>query len=153
MSCRIALGADHGGFKLKAVLVDYLRKQENKVEDLGTYSEESCDYPEYGYKVASAVAEGRADRGVLVCRSGVGIAIVANRVPGVRAGVCHDAASAAHSRQHNDTNVLVLGADHTPAEQAVEILDAWLRTEFEGGRHARRLAMIEEIEKRIHLSS
>jgi len=149
LSLRVAVGADHGGFDLKGFLIRQLERLGHEVADLGTHSSESCDYPKFGFKVAKAVAEGRFERGVLVCKSGVGIAIVANRVPGVRAAVCHDAETAALSRRHNDANVLVMGSHYVTERKAAKVLDEWLQTPFEGGRHARRLAQIEEIERKI----
>ena len=118
--------------------------------DLGTHSPESCDYPPIGYKVASAVAEGRFDRGILLCKSGIGIAIVANKVPGIRAAVCHDPFEAGRSRSHNDANVLVMGAEKLKPAQAKRILRRWLSTPFEsGGRHERRVRQIGAIERRL----
>ena len=147
---RVAVGADHGGFELKAKLVALLQAAGYEVADLGTHSPQPCDYPMIGYKVAAAVAGGKFDRGVLLCKSGIGIAIAANKVPGVRAGVCHDAFDAKRSRAHNDANVLVLGAEKLSAAQAKRILQTWLATPFEsGGRHERRVKQITSIERRL----
>ncbi len=146
---RVAIGADHGGFALKAKLVARLQAKGIEVADLGTHSPEPCDYPLIGYKVASAVGQGRFDRGILLCKSGIGIAIAANKVPGVRAAVCGDLFDARRSREHNDANILVLGAEKLSQRQAQRVLDAWLATPFEaGGRHERRVKQIAEIEKR-----
>ena len=147
---RVAVGSDHGGFALKAKLVGWLRALGYEVADLGTHRPDPCDYPTVGFKVASAVAQRQFDRGVLLCKSGAGIAIVANKVPGIRAAVCHDLYSAQHSRQHNDANVLVLGAERLPASRAKQIVETWCRTAFEsGGRHERRVRQIAAIERRI----
>ena len=118
--------------------------------DLGTHSHEPCDYPAIGHKVAVAVATGRFDRGVLLCKSGIGIAIAANKVPGIRAAVCADAFDAERSRAHNDANVLVMGAEKLSPPQAIRLLDAWLAAPFEsGGRHERRVRQIATIERKV----
>jgi len=145
---RVAIGADHGGFALKAKLVRQLQSQGVEVADLGTHSSDPCDYPLIGRKVASAVADGRFDRGVLLCKSGIGIAIAANKVPGIRAAVCSDAFDAERSRAHTDANVLVLGAEKVGEARAKDILRRWLTTPFEsGGRHERRVRQINAIER------
>lgn len=147
---RLAIGADHGGFELKAALVALLRAKGCEVADLGTHSPQPCDYPTIGYKVAVAVAQGRFDRGILLCRSGIGIAIAANKVPGIRAGVCGDLDDAERSRSHNDTNVLVLGAEKLSRAKATQIVETWLATPFEsGGRHERRVRQILAMERRL----
>ena len=147
---RIALGADHGGFQLKAKLLTMLQSKGLEVADLGTHSPKPCDYPQIGYKVARAVAERRFDRGILLCKSGVGIAIVANKVPGIRAAVCGDLFDAERSRSHNDANVLVLGAEKLRDAQAKRIVEVWLSTPFDsGGRHERRLRQIAAIERAV----
>ena len=146
---RVAVGADHGGFELKASLIPVLQRLGHEVADLGTHSSKPCDYPAIALKVAQAVAGGRFDRGVLLCKSGIGIAIVANKVSGIRAGVCHDRFDAERSRSHNDANVLVLGAEKLSASKAKQLVTAWFRTPFEsGGRHERRVKQIAAIEKR-----
>jgi ribose 5-phosphate isomerase B len=147
---RVAIGADHGGFDLKAKLVSLLRARGVEVADLGVHSPQPCDYPTIGYKVAAAVAGRQFDRGILLCKSGIGIAITANKVPGIRAAVCGDVFDAERSRQHNDANVLVLGAEKLRTPQAARILDVWLKTPFEsGGRHERRVRQINAIERKI----
>ncbi len=146
---KIVIGADHGGFELKSRLVRQLRKQGYQSIDAGTFSSEPCDYPVIGAKVAKSVSDGKAGWGVLLCKSGGGMAIVANKFPGVRAVVCQTVISAKHAREHNDANVLVLGAEHLPSPKAQAILQAWLKTPFGGGRHARRIRQIERIEKTI----
>ena len=145
---RVAIGADHGGFELKARLMELLRRKGIEVADLGTHSATPCDYPQIGYKVAAVVGEGRFDRGILLCKSGIGIAIVANKVSGVRAAVCGDLFDAERSRRHNDANVLVLGAEKVHEPLAKRILERWLATPFEaGGRHERRVRQIAAIER------
>ncbi|MFO7674693.1 MAG: ribose 5-phosphate isomerase B [bacterium] len=140
---RIALGADHRGFELKERLMRRLAADGHEVADLGTGSSASCDYPEFACAVALAVARGRAERGILVCSTGIGMSIAANRVPGVRAALCSGPKLAELSRRHNDSNVLCLGADFTPAGTAVRTARRWLAAEFEGGRHARRVRKLE----------
>ncbi len=147
---RVAVGSDHGGFALKAKLIPFLQSLGCEVADLGTHSAAPCDYPTVGVKVAQAVAGGRFDRGVLLCKSGIGIAIVANKVPGIRAGVCHDRFDAERSRSHNDANMLVLGAEKLREPAARRILATWFRTPFEaGGRHERRVKQITAIERTL----
>ena len=147
---RVAIGADHGGFTLKAKLVGLLQAQGLEVADLGTHSAAPCDYPQVGYKVAAAVAQGRFDRGILLCKSGIGMAIAANKVPGIRAGVCRDVFDAKRSRGHNDANILVIGAEKLSESKTTRILQAWLTTPFEtGGRHERRVRQITTIEKQL----
>ena len=114
---------------------------------MGTYSKDACDYPIIGLKVAEAVSEGKADRGVLICKTGVGMAIVANKKQGIRAAACYDKEMAKLSREHNDCNIIVLAANYTKFEEAKEILELWLKTETAGGRHARRVKQIKDIEK------
>jgi ribose 5-phosphate isomerase B len=135
----IAIAADHAGFELKAVLVDELRKAGVKVVDLGTNSTESVDYPDFADAVAKALKAGKAARGVLVCGTGIGISIAANRHKGVRAALCRDATDARLAREHNDANVLVLGGRTTGVEVARDCLKSFLSTPFSGGRHARRV--------------
>ncbi len=147
---RVAVGADHGGFSLKAKLVTWLQALGFEVADLGAHSEEPCDYPQVAYKVARVVARGEFDRGVLVCKTGIGIAIAANKVPGVRAGVCGDVMDAERSRAHNDANVLVLGAEKLSPVKAKKIVETWFATLFEAGsRHDRRVKQIAQIEQAV----
>lgn len=136
---KIAAGADHGGFALKNELVAYLREKGHEVEDLGTNSDASVDYPDFGNAVAKAILEKRVERGLLVCGTGVGIAIAANRHPGIRAVNCSDVFTARMSRSHNDANVLSLGGRVVGSGLAKEILDAWMNQPFEGGRHQKRI--------------
>ncbi len=136
---KIAIGADHAGFELKEKLKVYLEDNENSVEDMGTHSLDSTDYPDYAYLVADAVQAGNAERGVLVCGSGIGMSIAANRFSGVRAAQCTDPEHVALARAHNNANVVTLGARLVGDETAKQIMDIFLKTKFEGGRHARRV--------------
>ena len=140
---RIAIGSDHAGFAHKALLADALRARGIAVRDFGTDSAEPVDYPAFIRPVALAVAAGECERGIVLGGSGNGEAIVANRVPGIRCTVCWSAESARLARAHNDSNVLAMGQRLVPPALALEILEIWLTTEFEGGRHARRLAQID----------
>ncbi|MDY7095095.1 MAG: ribose 5-phosphate isomerase B [Acidobacteriota bacterium] len=144
----VALGADHGGFELKEALIAHLRGRGVAVVDCGTYSEDSCDYPDFAHEVARRVADGSCRWGVIVDGAGIGSAMVANKVPGVRAAACYDLAGARNSREHNHANVLSLGSGWTGPALAKEILDAWLATPWGEGRHARRAAKIDEYEAR-----
>jgi ribose 5-phosphate isomerase B len=144
---KIAIGADHRGYEFKNKIKSWLQSRRHSVLDCGTNSEESCDYPLLAYAVAKAVQQGQADRGILFCNSGIGMAIAANKLKGIRAALCHNADSAALSRQHNNANVLVLAASEI-GENAPQIIEAWLTAEFEGGRHARRVDQITEIENK-----
>lgn len=143
---KIALASDHAGYAEKERLKPLLRELGVEVDDLGTVSEASVDYPDYARKVAERVAGGEADQGLLVCGSGTGMAITANKVPGVRAAVAWSEETARLARQHNDANVLAIGARTTPPENIPGIVRAWFTAEFEGGRHADRVAKITEIE-------
>ncbi|HEX6959687.1 MAG TPA: ribose 5-phosphate isomerase B [Ferrovibrio sp.] len=138
----VALAADHAGFELKDLLRDELKSAGYPILDLGTNSSQSVDYPDFGRKLAEAVANGEAALGVVVCGTGIGISIAANRVPGCRAALCHDTTTARLARQHNDANVLALGARTTGVETAKDCLKTFLETAFEGGRHARRVAKL-----------
>ena len=148
MVSTIALGADHAGYELKEALKGWLINHGLHVLDLGTHSTESVDYPDYAALVGESVADHKVERGLLVCGTGIGMAIAANKVPGVRAALCGDLYTARMSREHNDANVLVLGGRLMGADMAADILQAWLQTEFAGGRHARRVEKIADIERR-----
>jgi len=139
---RIAIGSDHAGFEMKQDLKEYIRSLGMEVEDFGAPSAEPVDYPDIGYQVAKEVAAGRFDRGILICGTGIGMSIVANKVPGVRAALAGDVESARLSREHNNANVLALGARICGKELVREITKAFLTTEFAGGRHARRVDKI-----------
>lgn len=144
---RIAVGADHAGWPLKEPLVAFLIDRGWDVEDFGTFGPESVDYPDYAAKVAEAVARGDVDRGLLICGSGQGMCMTANKVDGVRAALAHDVVSARLSREHNDANVLTMGARFIAPGLAEEVLSVWLDTPFEGGRHLRRIEKIQEVER------
>lgn len=146
---KIAIGSDHGGFELKKFIADFLKNEGHEVEDLGTHSKASCDYPIIGFDVARAVSEGRADRGILICKTGVGMVIIANKVHGVRAAACYDVDMARSSREHNDTNICVLAASYTEPRKAKEILRVWLETGHAEERHMRRVKQIREIETKL----
>ena len=144
---KIALGADHGGYTLKGHLDKFLTSQGFETIDYGTHSSEPCDYPLFAYKVAKAISDKKADKGILICKSGNGMAIVANKVPNVRAAICFDKDVAMLSRQHNDANILVLGSEHLFDDPEL-IVKSWLSSGFEGGRHARRVQQISQMEKK-----
>ena len=143
----IAVGADHAGFALKQHLDKWLVAEGHRVLDVGTHSSDSVDYPDFAAAVAHAVSAGEAERGLLVCGTGIGMAIAANKVSGIRAGVCADVETARLSRRHNDLNVLALAGRVTSPAGAVAIVRAWLETAFEGGRHERRLAKVTGLER------
>src|SRR5690606_13085807 len=136
---KVAFGCDQAGFGLKEAVISTLKRLGAEVIDFGTYSLDSVDYPDFGERVATAVASGEADLGIVICGTGIGISIAANKVPGVRAALCHDTYSARMSRAHNDANVLALGARVVGPGLAEEIVTAWLAEPFEGGRHAQRV--------------
>ena len=140
----IIIGSDHAGFAAKEYIKTLLAARGLTVEDKGCFSEESVHYPEYGKAVARAVAQGEAPRGILVCGTGIGMSIAANKIKGIRAALCHDAFTAKACREHNDANILCLGARVLTLEQIKEIVEIWLDTPFAGGRHALRVAMLEE---------
>ena len=147
---KLAIGADHGGVELKQEIVKFLQSIKNiEVSDHGTTTRDSVDYPDYGRTVSEAVSQGTVDRGILICGTGIGMSIVANRFPRVRAALCHDNFTARMSRLHNDANVLVMGERVIGRGVALDIVKAWLETEFEGSRHQRRLDKIREIETSI----
>lgn len=141
---KIAIGSDHGGFDYKASIIKALQVKGYDVVDMGTYSPESCDYPIIAKKVARAVAKGDFEKGILVCGTGIGMSMAANKVKGIRAAVCGDTFSARATRAHNNANVLCLGQRVVGEGLALDIVDIWLTTKFEGGRHERRVNMIEE---------
>lgn len=150
MSEKIAIGADHAGYQLKEQLKKYLtEKLVQEVEDVGTFSADSVDYPDFGGQVAEKVSTGQVPRGILVCSTGIGMSIVANKFPDVRAALCCDKETARLSRAHNNSNILVLGAKILQYPQAEEILDTWLKEPFAEDRHTRRINKIREIEKRL----
>ena len=143
---RIAIGCDHRGLNLKRVIAGLLSEEGHSYEDFGCYDTASVDYPDIGGRVAQAVAEGRFDHGILVCSTGIGMSMVANKVPGVRAALCHDIFSARRSREHNDANMLCLGEWVVGEGLAREIVSAYLGAQFQGGRHAQRLEKVRDWE-------
>jgi ribose 5-phosphate isomerase B len=144
---KITIGSDHGGFLLKAKIVKFLKTKKYSVRDFGTFSEESMDYPDTAFKVAQSISNKTAARGILICKTGIGNCIVANKLKGVRAALCRDVETARLSRAHNDANILVLGALFVDEKLAKKICAVWLKTPFEGGRHSRRIKKIERIEE------
>jgi len=145
---KLAIGSDHGGWELKEEIVKYLKNVKDiEFVDYGTRNTDAVDYPDFGKMVAEAVSAKNVDRGILICGTGIGMSIVANRYPGVRAALCHDHFTAKMSRLHNDANVLVMGERVVGRGVALEILKTWLETKFEGGRHQKRLDKIKEIEQ------
>ncbi len=140
---KISIGSDHAGFRLKTALKDFLVERGHEVHDRGTTGETSVDYPDFGRAVAGDVADGSAQRGVLVCSSGIGISIAANKVAGVRAALCMNEDMAEFSRRHNDANIICFGQKYNTPEMAKKYLEIFLKTEFEGGRHARRVGLID----------
>ena len=142
---KIAIASDHGGYALKEQVKQHLLERGVEVEDLGTHSEDSVDYPVYGKLCGQTVASGKADLGVVVCGTGLGISIAANKVKGIRCGLCTSVEMAHLTKQHNNANVLALGGRTTKPELAMAIVDEWLDTEFEGGRHQRRIDMLDEM--------
>ncbi len=142
---KVAIGSDHGGFDMKEAVIAHLKEKGYEVEDFGTYDKKSCDYPQYGRAVAHAVADGKCEKGIVICTTGIGISITANKVPGIRAGLCSDVTSAFLTRSHNDANVLAMGAGVIGIYVALDIVDTFLETPFSGlEKHARRIAGIEE---------
>ena len=144
---KIGVGSDHGGYALKTVVAQRLRDLGHDVQDFGTYSLDSVDYPDFARLVARAVAGGECERGVLCCGTGIGVSIAANKIHGIRAALCGDSYSARMSRQHNNANILCMGGRVLGDGLALDIVDVWLATEFEGGRHERRVSKIAQIEQ------
>ena len=142
----IALGCDHGGFALKEAIKNHLDARGIADEDFGTHTSDSVDYPRFAYMVAQAVASGACELGILCCGTGIGISIAANKVAGTRAAVCHDAITAEMTRRHNDANILCLGGRILETKEALEMVDVFLETPFDGGRHSKRIEQISQIE-------
>ena len=146
---KIAVACDHGGLNLKNALIQYLKKTGYEVKDFGTYTTDSCDYPDYALQAAEAVAQGECERGIVVCSSGIGVSIVANKVPGIRCAHCHDVYCAKYTRYHNDANMIAFGEKVIGQGMMEEIVHAFLISEYEGGeRHDRRIAKIKAIEEK-----
>ena len=144
---KISIACDHGGYELKKIVKEWLENNGHEVIDFGTNSLDSCDYPDFGRPAAEAVRDKKVDRGIVICTTGIGMSIVANKVKGVRCALVSNTEGASLTRKHNDTNVLALGAKFTAPSLAIEIVKIWLSTEFEGGRHSRRVDKIMDIEK------
>ena len=145
---KIAIGCDHGGFELKNEIIKYLESENYEVKDFGTYSTDSCDYPDIAQPVAEAVAAKEFDFGILICGTGIGIGIAANKVPGIRAALCSDTFSAHATREHNDANILTMGQRVVGPGLAIDIVKTFLNSEYQGGRHQKRIDKITEIEEK-----
>ncbi|WP_102401449.1 ribose 5-phosphate isomerase B [Haloimpatiens massiliensis] len=145
---RIAIGSDHGGFNLKSDVINHLKDKGIEVKDFGTDSTESCDYPEFAEKVATEVVAKNFDLGILICGTGIGIGIAANKIPGVRAALCSDTFSAHACREHNNANILTMGERVVGKGLALDIVDTFISTDFQGGRHERRVDKISDLEKK-----
>lgn len=145
---KIAIGSDHGGLRLKREVIKHLEKKGIEVKDYGTYTEESCDYPDYAKAVGEAVVAKEQDLGILICGTGIGISIAANKIPGIRAALCGDTFSAHATREHNNANILAMGERVIGTGLALDIVDAFIGTNFEGGRHENRVNKITEIENK-----
>ena len=143
---KIALGCDHGGYDLKQHVIEVLEGLGHEIEDFGCHSKENCDYPDFGAAAARAVAEGSCDRGIVICTTGIGISITANKVKGVRCAHCADCLQAEMTRRHNDANMMAIGAGFTGPNMAERMVEVFLSTEFEGGRHARRVEKMMALE-------
>jgi len=146
---KIAIASDHGGFDLKENIIAFLLKKGLEIDNLGAHSTDSVDYPDYGIKLAQAITDKKFVRGILICGTGVGMSIVVNRFPGIRGTLCSDVYTAKMCREHNDSNILIMGGRVIEVSLAIEILETWLNTEFEGGRHQRRLDKIKNIDARL----
>lgn len=143
---KIVIGSDHGGYELKNKIIKFLKAKSYKVEDMGTHSKESCDYPLIGFEVAKKVSDRKADLGVLICKTGIGMAIVANKVNGTRAAACYNKEMARSCKEHNDCNIIVLAAQYSDFRQAKGMVAAWLDAKFLGERHGRRVKQIRRLE-------
>ncbi|MEC7785631.1 MAG: ribose 5-phosphate isomerase B [Nitrospinota bacterium] len=146
---KIAIASDHGGFDLKKNVISSLQNKGLEIEDLGPSNTDSVDYPDYGIKIAHAILEQRVERGIVICGTGVGMSIVVNRFPGIRGTLCSDVYTAKMCREHNDSNILIMGGRVIGKDLALEIVGIWLKTNFEGGRHQRRLDKINKIDANL----
>lgn len=144
----IAIGSDHGGFELKSEIIKHLEERGLQVKDMGTCDCSSVDYPDYGQAVAEEVSSGKCEKGIIICGTGIGISIAANKVAGIRAALCTDGYMARMAKEHNNANIIAMGARVVGAGLAIDIVDAWLDAEFQGGRHAQRVAKITAIEQK-----
>lgn len=147
---KISIGSDHAGLPLKQEIVNHLNDKGYETNDIGTFTEESCDYPDYALKVAENVKNKNCDFGILICGTGIGISIAANKVPGIRAALCSDTFSAHACREHNNANILALGQRVVGTGVALDIVDTFLKSKFQGGRHEKRLAKVAEIEVKYY---
>ena len=147
---KISIGADHGGYKIKEKIKSMLEKQGHTMIDVGTDSSDSCDYPVYGYKAAEMVSKKKTQKGIAICKSGIGMSMVANKLPGVRAALCTTVKDASSAREHNDANMLTLGASRVSEKLAIAIAKKWVKTKFLKGRHARRVNQMKKIEKKLY---
>jgi len=145
---KIAIGADHRGFELKSRLITFLKKEGHQIKDCGTKSTDACDYPAIGYGVAKSVSSGESERGILICMSGIGMSIIANKIPGVRAAICRTKTDAQLSREHNDANVIVISAKYA-MDSPEDMLKCWFSTDIKEDRHKKRVKQIMDIEKKI----
>ena len=150
---KIAIASDHGGFDLKKNVISSLKNKGLEIEDLGPSNTDSVDYPDYGVKIAHAILEQRVERGIVICGTGVGMSIVVNRFPGIRGTLCSDVYTAKMCREHNDSNILIMGGRVIRKDLALEIVGIWLKTNFEGGRHQRRLDKINQIDANLKFRS
>jgi len=150
---KIAIASDHGGFDLKKSIVSFLLNKGWVVDDFGAPSTDPVDYPDYGIKLAKAIIDKKFVRGILICGTGIGMSVIVNRFPGIRGTLCSDVYTAKMSREHNDSNILIMGGRVIGPGLAIEILDTWLNTEFEGGRHQRRLDKIKNIDAKLKTKS
>ena len=150
---KIAIASDHGGFDLKKNVISSLQNKGLEIEDLGPSNTDSVDYPDYGIKIAHAILEQRVERGIVICGTGVGMSIVVNRFPGIRGTLCSDVYTAKMCREHNDSNILIMGGRVIGKDLALEIVEIWLKTNFEGGRHQRRLDKINKIDANLKFRS
>ncbi|MEE3252825.1 MAG: ribose 5-phosphate isomerase B [Nitrospinota bacterium] len=150
---KIAIASDHGGFDLKKNVISSLQNKGLEIEDLGPSNTDSVDYPDYGVKIAHAILEQRVERGIVICGTGVGMSIVVNRFPGIRGTLCSDVYTAKMCREHNDSNILIMGGRVIGKDLALEIVGIWLKTNFEGGRHQRRLDKINKIDANLKFRS
>ena len=148
---KIAIASDHGGFELKESVIYSMREKGLEIDDLGPSSDVSVDYPDYGIKLAQAIVEQKVERGIVICGTGVGMSIVVNRFPGIRGTLCSDAYTAKMCREHNDSNILIMGGRVINKDLALKIVMIWLKTEFEGGRHQRRIDKINEINTNLKI--
>jgi len=150
---KFVIASDHGGLELKDAIASYLQGLDIELDDLGTMSDDSVDYPDYGVKVARSVSTGKADKGILICGTGIGMSIVANKFPGIRAALITDEFTAQMSKEHNNANIIVMGGRILTSEQACKMVKIWLETDYEGGRHQRRLDKISSLEDDIRSGS